>query len=579
MISGAKLTAEAIKRVGIKVIFGIPGLSNMALYDALVEYVQQNDIRLILMRHEQGAAHAADGYARASGAPGVCTTTSGPGAMNLVTGLITAYWDNSPVIAITGQVPRNAMGKLAFQEADVVGVMENITKYVLLVKNASEIPLALKNAIYIATTGRPGPVVIDIPRDLFNEKLDESSIVWPEKPFVKGYREFPYRVDPLELKKAVKLLINAEKPLMLVGAGAVWSMATDEILKLAELLQMPIVSTLLGKAAVPHNHPLYLGMMGYYGRAEANMAFLESDVVLVVGARLSDRTITSYKDVKDTKKKIIMINIDPTDIEKQKQYIDIEAGLIGDAKKVLRELINATLEIGTKFERSAWLRRVQEYREYYSSLYYVDGDKYLAPWKVMKTIREVLPSNAIITTGVGQHQMWAGVFWEVLEPRTFITSGGMGTMGFGLPAAIGAKAALPNRVVVDLDGDGSFLMTMNNLGTAVDENLPIIVAIFDNRTLGLVRQVQDLFFNGRIISVDFGSATDYVKLAEGFGALGFDVQSYEDIEIAFRKAMKENIATVIRIPVNREALALPTLPPGGSLREMILHDPRKRSHS
>ncbi len=576
MISGAKLTAEAIKREGIKVIFGIPGLSNMFLYDALVEYVQQNDIRLILMRHEQGAAHAADGYARASGLPGVCTTTSGPGAMNLVTGLITAYWDNSPVIAITGQVPRNAMGKLSFQEADVIGVMENITKYIMLVRNANEIPLALKNAIYIATTGRPGPVVIDIPRDLFSEKLDEDSIVWPEKPFVKGYREFPYKVDLSALKRAAELLINAEKPLILVGAGAIWSMATNEILKLAEILPAPMVSTLLGKSAIPHNHPLYLGMMGYYGRAEANKAFLESDVVLVIGARLSDRTITSYRDVRDMKKKIIMINIDPTDIGKQGQYIDV--GLVGDAKKVVIELTKTVLEIGIKSDRSEWLRRVQEFKEYYSRIYYADGDKYLAPWKVMKTIREVLPSDAIVTTGVGQHQMWAGVFWEVLKPRTFITSGGMGTMGFGLPAAIGAKAALPHRIVVDLDGDGSFLMTMNNLGTAIDENLPIIVAVFDNRTLGLVRQVQDLFFNGRIISVDFGNATDYVKIAEGFGALGFDIQSYEDIEIAFKKAMRENIASVIRIPIRREALSLPTLPPGGSLREMIIHDPRKKTY-
>jgi len=579
MITGAKLTAEAIRREGIKVIFGIPGLSNMALYDALVEYVQGNDVRLILMRHEQGAAHAADGYARITGFPGVCTATSGPGAMNLVTGLITAYWDSSPVIAITGQVPRSVIGKFAFQEADVVGVMGNITKHVMFVRDVRDIPMAIKNAIYIATTGRPGPVVIDIPRDLFSEELDEDSITWPERPFVKGYREFPYKVNPVDLKKAAQLLTNAEKPLILVGAGVVWSMATYEVLELAELLQMPIVSTLLGKAAIPHNHPLYLGMMGYYGRAEANMAFLESDVVLIVGARPSDRTITSYKDVKDTKKRIIMINIDPTDIEKQRQYIDVEVGLVGDAKRVLRELIIAVLELGVKNGRSEWLRRVRELREYYSNTYYVDGGRYLAPWKVMKTVREALPSNAIVTTGVGQHQMWAGVFWEVLEPRTFITSGGMGTMGFGLPAAIGAKAAAPSRVVVDLDSDGSFIMTMNNLATAVDENLPVIVVLLDNRSLGLVRQVQDLFFGGRIISVDFGSSTDYVKLAEGFGALGFDVQSYEDIALAIKEAIKENATAVIRVPVDREALALPTLPPGGSLREMIIYDPRRRSHS
>uniref|UniRef100_A0A7C4FEE9 Acetolactate synthase n=1 Tax=Ignisphaera aggregans TaxID=334771 RepID=A0A7C4FEE9_9CREN len=570
---GSKLAVETLKQVGLNVIFGIPGLSNMALYDTLVDYVTSGEIRVILMRHEQGAAHAADGYARASGKPAVCTGTSGPGALNLVTGLATAYWDSSPVIAITGQVPRSSIGKLSFQEADIPGVVANITKFVVQVRRAEELPKWIKAATYIATTGRPGPVVIDIPRDLFNEDVDENRVKWFDGFKVEGYREFPEIVDPIMVKKAVELLAEAERPLMLVGAGAVWSPAVEEIITLSETLRMPIVSTFLGKAAVPNDYPLYIGMMGYYGRAEANKAFMDSDVVLVVGARLSDRTIPNVRDVIDSKKKLILINIDPTDVYKHSSYLPVEAYIIADVRKGLRKLIDAIAEVGLKKDRSQWLRKVIEYKEYYAKLYYRDDGRGLKPWKVLKTIRSVLPRDAIVTTGVGAHQMWAGVFWESYAPRTFISSGGMGTMGFGLPAAIGAKVARPDKVVLDLDGDGSFIMTMNNLGTAVDEDIPVIVVVFDNRTLGLVRQVQDLFFNKRIIAVDIGRATDFVKLAEGFGALGFDAQSYEDLEVALKKAMKENVPSVIRVPIARDEKALPTLPPGGSFREMILYEP------
>jgi acetolactate synthase-1/2/3 large subunit len=570
---GSKLAVETLKQMGLNVIFGIPGLSNMAFYDTLVDYVTSGEIRVILMRHEQGAAHAADGYARASGKPAVCTGTSGPGALNLVTGLATAYWDSSPVIAITGQVPRSSIGNLSFQEADIPGVVANITKFVVQVRRAEELPKWIKAATYIATTGRPGPVVIDIPRDLFNEDVDENRVKWFDGLKVEGYREFPEIVDPFMVKKAAELLAEAERPLMLVGAGAVWSPAVEEIITLSETLRMPIVSTFLGKAAIPNDYPLYVGMMGYYGRAEANKAFMDSDVVLVVGARLSDRTIPNVRDVIDSKKKLILINIDPTDVYKHSSYLPVEACIIADVRKGLRKLINAIAEVGLKKDRSQWLRRVIEYKEYYAKLYYRDDGKGLKPWKVLKTIRSVLPRDAIVTTGVGAHQMWAGVFWESYAPRTFISSGGMGTMGFGLPAAIGAKVARPDKVVLDLDGDGSFIMTMNNLGTAVDEDIPVIVVVFDNRTLGLVRQVQDLFFNKRIIAVDIGRATDFVKLAEGFGALGFDTQSYEDLEVALKKAMKENVPSVIRVPIARDEKALPTLPPGGSFREMIVYEP------
>jgi len=570
--TGARLLVDALKREGVKVIFGIPGLTNMPFYDAFLEDLERGELRHVLMRHEQAAAHAADGYARVTGFPGVCTATSGPGAMNLTTGLITAYWDSSPVIAITGQVVRSSIGKMAFQEADTPGVGFHIAKYAVQIRRIDEIPIWVKNAFYIATTGRPGPVIIDIPRDVQLEKIDE--VKWPEEPIVKGYRPFKTIIDTVSLKRAAELLVNAERPIILVGTGVVWSNATPEVLELAEILHSPIVSTLPGKSAIPHDHPLYVGPMGYYGRAEASFAALESDVMLIVGARISDRTFTSYDEMIETKKKFIMINIDPTDTERS---IKMDVSLTGDAKVILRELIRAVVNIGIKKDNSNWLKRVKELKEYYSQFYYHDEPGKLKPWKILKVIRKTLPRDAIITTGVGQHQMWAEVFWEVLEPRTFLSSTGMGTMGFGLPAAMGAKLAKPDKIVVDLDGDGSFLMTATNLATAVDENIPVIVVIFDNRTLGLVRQVQDLFQNKRIVGVDYGPSPDFVKLAEAFGALGFNADSYEELEKSLRIAIKENVPAIIRLPIDKNELALPTLPPGGRLKQVIVRDPRKSS--
>jgi acetolactate synthase, large subunit (EC 2.2.1.6) len=570
--SGARILVEALKREGVKVIFGIPGLYNMPFYDELYYEIQNQEIRHVLMRHEQGATHAADGFARVSGFPGVVTATSGPGATNLVTGMITAYWDSSPVIAITGQVNRSSIGKMAFQESDQPGIFKDITKYVVQLKTVSEIPIWIKNAFYIATTGRPGPVLVDIPRDVQLEKMDE--VEWPEKPMVRGYKPFRTVIEPEKLKKAAEILVNAEKPIILVGTGVTWSNATTEVLNLAETLICPIISTLPGKSAIPHDHPLYVGPMGYYGRAEASLAALESDVMLIIGARLSDRTFTSYDEMIETKKKFIMINLDPTDTERA---FKVDVAMYGDAKILTRELLNAVIKVGMKKDRSAWMKRVKELKEYYAQFYYQDEPGKIKPWKALKTIRNAIPRDAIVTTGVGQHQMWAEVFWEVLEPRTFLSSTGMGTMGFGLPAAMGAKVARPDKVVVDLDGDGSFMMTGNNLATAVDEHIPIISVIFDNRSLGLVRQVQDLFQNKRIVGVDYGPSPDFVKYAEAFGALGFNADSYEELEKAIKTAIREDMPTVIRLPIDKNELALPTLPPGGKLKQVIVSDPRKNS--
>ncbi len=572
MPSGARILVEALKREGVKVIFGIPGLYNMPFYDELYYEIQNQEIRHVLMRHEQGATHAADGFARVTGFPGVVTATSGPGATNLVTGIITAYWDSSPIIAITGQVNRSVIGKMAFQESDQPGIFKDIAKYVVQLKTVSEIPLWIKNSFYIATTGRPGPVVVDIPRDVQLEKMDE--VEWPEKPMVRGYKPFRTIIEPEKLKKAAEILVNAEKPIILVGTGVTWSNATTEVLNLAETLICPIVSTLPGKSAIPHDHPLYVGPMGYYGRAEASLAALESDVMLIIGARLSDRTFTSYDEMIETKKKFIMINLDPTDAERA---FKVDVAMYGDAKTLTRELLNAVIKVGMKKDRSAWMKRVKELKDYYAQFYYQDEPGKIKPWKALKTIRNAIPRDSIVTTGVGQHQMWAEVFWEVLEPRTFLSSTGMGTMGFGLPAAMGAKLARPEKVVVDLDGDGSFMMTGNNLATAVDEHIPVISVVFDNRSLGLVRQVQDLFQNKRIVGVEYGPSPDFVKYAESFGALGFNADSYEELDKAIKIAIKEDMPAVIRLPIDKNELALPTLPPGGKLKQVIVSDPRKNS--
>ena len=570
-MKGSELLVKSMKREGVKDLFGIPGLYNMPLYDSFIEDVESGELRHILMRHEQGAAHAADGYARATGRPGVLTATAGPGVTNIVTGLITAYQDSSPVVAITGAVNRNAMGKLSFQESDTLGVSFPVTKYAVEVKTIEEIPLWVKNAFYIASTGRPGPVVVDIPRDVQMEDIE--NVHYPEEAKVH-YKPFKTVVNRDLVNQMALNLMKAEKPVILVGTGVAWANATDEVLKLSEFLGCPIVSTLPGKSAIPADYPLYVGAMGYYGRAEASMAALESDLLLAVGARFSDRTFTSYDEMKDTKKIFMSINLDPTDFSKG---IKPDVSMAGNAKVLLGELLNTLSVMGRKKANYAWNRRINELKDYYSQFSHPPDDGHMRPWHILKALREVLPRDAIMTTGVGQHQMWAETYWENLEPRSFFSSTGMGTMGFGLPAAMGAKVGRPDKIVVDYDGDGSFMMTGNNLATAVDENIPIIAVVNDNRTLGLVRQVQDMFQNKRIVGVDYGNSPNILKYAESFGADAFEAHDYSDIMEYMRTAIKENVPSVIRVPVDKEELALPTLPPGGKLREMIVSDPRKNN--
>jgi acetolactate synthase-1/2/3 large subunit len=569
LLIGSKLLVDSLKREGTKSIFGIPGLYNMPMYDSLIEDIESGELRHILMRHEQAAAHAADGYARATGNVGVCTATAGPGVTNIVTGLITAYQDSSPVVAITGAVNRNAMGKLSFQESDTLGVSFPVTKYAVEVKTIEEIPVWVRNAFYIASSGRPGPVVVDIPRDIQMENIEK--VEEPGKVNVH-YKPFGTVINMDKVREMATNLLKAEKPVILVGNGVTWANATEEVLKLSEFLGCPIVSTLPGKSAVPADYPLYVGAMGYYGRAEASMVALESDLLLAIGARFSDRTFTSYEEMNDTKKIFMAINLDPTDFTKG---IKPDVSMAGNAKVLVNELLKALSKMSRNGTRYAWNRRINELKEYYSQFSHPPDDGHMRPWKILKTLRESLPRDAILTTGVGQHQMWAETHWENLEPRSFFSSTGMGTMGFGLPCAIGAKVGKPEKVVVDYDGDGSFMMTGNNLATAVDENIPVIAVVNDNRTLGLVRQVQDMFQSKRIVGVDYGNSPNILKYAESFGAEAFDANNYSDISEFIGKAIRDNVPAVIRVPVDKEELALPTLPPGGKLREVIVSDPRK----
>ncbi len=569
LLIGSKLLVDSLKREGTKSIFGIPALYNMPMYDSLIEDIESGELRHILMRHEQAAAHAADGYARATGNVGVCTATAGPGVTNIVTGLITAYQDSSPVVAITGAVNRNAMGKLSFQESDTLGVSFPVTKYAVEVKTIEEIPVWVRNAFYIASTGRPGPVVVDIPRDIQMENIEK--VEEPGKVNVH-YKPFGTVINMDKVREMATNLLKAEKPVILVGNGVTWANATEEVLKLSEFLGCPVVSTLPGKSAVPADYPLYVGAMGYYGRAEASMVALESDLLLAIGARFSDRTFTSYEEMNDTKKIFMAINLDPTDFTKG---IKPDVSMAGNAKVLVNELLKALSKMSRNGTRYAWNRRINELKEYYSQFSHPPDDGHMRPWKILKTLRESLPRDAILTTGVGQHQMWAETHWENLEPRSFFSSTGMGTMGFGLPCAIGAKVGKPEKVVVDYDGDGSFMMTGNNLATAVDENIPVIAVVNDNRTLGLVRQVQDMFQSKRIVGVDYGNSPDILKYAESFGADAFDANNYSDISEFIGKAIRDNVPAVIRVPVDKEELALPTLPPGGKLREVIVSDPRK----
>jgi acetolactate synthase-1/2/3 large subunit len=561
-MSGAQALVEALKQQNVEVIFGIVGGAIIPVHDVL----RDSGIRHILTRHEQCAAHAADGYARASGRPGVCMATSGPGATNLVTGIANAYLDSSPVISFTGQVNTFSVissymiGKDAFQEADIIGITTPITKYNCQVKKASEIPKTVRLAFHLATTGRPGPTLIDLPKNVQTE-VDEME--FSDNVEIRGYKP-KTEPHPIQVKKAVKLILEAKRPIVLAGGGVIISNASPELLELAELLMMPVATTFMGKGCLPENHPLSLGDVGMHGTCAANKLILEADVLLAVGTRFSDRT-TGTLDQFCPDAKIIHVDVDAAEIGKN---VEVDVPIVADAKETLRVIRQLLVHQLKQRENSPWFDRVKELKEQFQSE--TDpGDCDLKPPLLLKELRKILPANAILTTEVGQNQMWAALHFETHKPRTFISSGGLGTMGFGFPAALGAKVACPGCAVVDIAGDGSFRMTEQELACSVMEKIPVTVIILNNSMLGMVAQWQRLFYDRRYSAVELGSVPDFVKLAEAYGAQGVRVGSLREFSEAMKKALKSEVTTVIDVPISPEENVFPMVPAGKGLKDTI----------
>lgn len=555
-MTGAKAIIEALKREDVIHLFGISGGAVLPLYDALYDA----DVRNILAHHEQCAGHMADGYARASGRPGVCVTTSGPGATNLVTGIANAYMDSSPVIALTGQVPRHAIGTDGFQEADIIGIATPITKFATQIKEVQEIPRTMRQAFYIATSGRPGPVLVDIPKDI---QILEAKMKFEKQVNLPGYkpRDDPH---PIQVKRAAEMLLQAKTPMILAGGGVIISEAAQELQQLAELLMLPVASTFMGKGSFPETHPLSLGVVGMHGTAKANRLILDADVLLTVGARFSDRT-TGRVDGFCPDAKIIHIDIDSAEIGKN---VAIDLPIVADAGKALRAIIKilATQLIN---RNTPWHTRAQQVRDYVADDTKTETASVTAP-TIIKQLRDLLPLPSIITTEVGQNQMWAALHFQALAPRTFISSGGLGTMGFGFPAAIGAKTAKPDVPVVDIAGDGSFIMTEQELATSVLEDIPVIVVILNNSVLGMVAQWQRMFYGSRYSGSLLKNNPDFVKLAEAFSAEGIRVTSIPEFSNAVRTALKSNVTTVIDVPISLNEDVLPMIPSGKTLKDMIV---------
>ncbi len=555
-MSGAKAIIESLKREKVDVLFGIPGGSSIPFWDTLYD----SDIRCILVRHEQAAAHAADGYARASGKVGVCTATSGPGATNLITGLASAYMDSSPVVAFTGQVPRPMLGKDAFQEADTVGISMPVTKHNFMLYSVEEIPKIVRTAFKIAGTGRPAPVLIDMPKDI-QEK--EADIKFPKDVEIPGYNP-TLKGHPKQIKKAVDLLLAAERPIVLAGGGIIISGASKELMEFVDILGAPVATSLMGKGGFPEDHPLALGMIGMHGRKAGNYAINDADVIFAIGCRFSDRT-TANVGCFATESKIIHVDIDPAEIGKN---VAVDVPVVGDAKTVLSDMnkvLKAKIKKGGKTE---WLSKIKKYKKEFAPMMDYD-DVPLMPQRVVKEIMSVLGEDDIIVTEVGQCQMWAGHFMSRSKARKFISSGGLGTMGFGFPAAMGAKVAMPDCNVIDIAGDGSFLMNCQELATVVENDIPVVIAVFNNHYLGMVRQWQELFFDHRYSGVYLGEVPDYLKLADAFGAKGLKVEKPEDIAPAVKEAFESGRPTVIDFVIKRESNIFPMVPPGACLKDLI----------
>ena len=558
-MSGAKALVKTLQEEKARVIFGVIGGAIMPVYDEFLD----SDIRPIRMSHEQGAAHAADGYARILGRPGVCMGTSGPGATNLVTGIATAYMDSSPVIAVTGQVnyysPNTPymIGRDAFQEIDAVGIMTPITKYTFQPKRPKEIPSVVRTALLLAAHGRPGPVHIDLPKDtqVGEEEMEEAQILVSLSPLPVP--------EPAKIMRAAKLLLQAERPVIVAGGGVIWGRATKELLSIAELLLIPVVTTFMGKGAIPEDHPLSLGVIGMHGNSAANRIMNDADLILAVGTRFSDRSVGAL-DTFARDAKIIHIDIDRSEIGKN---VPVDVGIEGDARTALSMLEERLKElVRKKPERWDWVRRYRELTEKVREEREREG---LTAKNVLRELRRMLPRDVIVATEVGQNQMWASLYFDIYEPGTFLSSGGLGTMGSGFPMAIGAKVARPESFVIDIAGDGSFKMNEKELATTVLENIPVTVLILNNKMLGMVAQWQRMFYDRRYIGVEMENIPDFVKLASAYGAEGYRVETLEDLRKVIKEAMSSEVSVVMDVPIHPEEDVLPFVPPGKGLHEVI----------
>ena len=562
-LTGAEIVCESLLKEGVDLLFGIPGGAVLPFYDALGKYPA---LRHVLVRHEQAASMAADGYARASGKVGVCTATSGPGATNLATGIAAAQMDSVPIVAITGQVPRAAIGRDAFQETDLTGLTLPITKHNYLVMDVHDVAPAIKEAFYIARSGRPGPVLVDIPKDvLLGERIDFN---WPQELDLPGYK--PAGSAPeAQILKAAEVINNAQRPVILAGHGVIISRAFNELKELAEKAQIPVITTLLGISSFPTDHILNVGMPGMHGMAYASLAIDQADVLISLGARFDDRVTGRISDFAPNAN-IVHFDIDPSEFNKN---VRVAAPVLGDLKQTLTQIIPSI----NKTIRLDWMQNIEQLKSEHPSLH-IREDKEILPQFVMQQLSEITKGDAIVVTGVGQHQMWAAQHYHFTEANTWITSGGLGTMGFEVPAALGAKLARPEKVVWSVAGDGGFQMTMCDLATAVENNIEVKFAILNNGTLGMVRQLQDLFYENGFVASLYSGTPDFVKLAEAYGITGIKVTDKSQVAQAIQTAMDTPGPVIIDFIVKQDEHVFPMIPAGESVNE-IMEEPSPESVS
>lgn len=562
-LAGAKILLECLKLEGVDTVFGYPGGTVINIFDELYSCPE---IKNILPRHEQAGVHAADGYARATGKVGVAIATSGPGATNTVTGIATAYMDSIPLVVITGQVPTALIGNDAFQEVDIIGITRPCTKHSFLVKNVRELPAIVKKAFYIARTGRPGPVLIDFPKDV---QVAVTEFKYPDSIDMRGYKP-TIEGHPKQIEKAAGMLLSAKKPVIYVGGGVVLGNASDELFRLASMMNAPVTTTLMGLGAFPEDNPLSLGLLGMHGTYYANMAVTNCDLLVAVGARFDDR-VTGRISAFAPHAKIIHMDVDPTSIKKN---VRVDLPIVGDVRGVLSKLIAAIEEHSASAEAfkkniKSWLGEIDEWKSKHP-MTYKHTATVIKPQFVIQKLKEMSDDDAIIATDVGQHQMWTAQFFRFTRPRTLLTSGGLGTMGFGLPAGMGAQVAFPDRQVIAICGDGGFQMNMQEIATLVQNRLPLKICIMNNNYLGMVRQWQELFFEKRYSHTVLDLPIDYVKLAEAFGAKGFHAAKPEEAEEIIEKGLKTPGPVLMEFKIAREEKVLPMVPAGASLDEMVL---------